>query len=399
MSTPVPAPSLWSAAASWGWRSPRELTRRWPGVKVVVLEKEDRVGAHQTGHNSGVVHAGIYYKPGSLKAELCTRGRCCSRSSAPSAACPTTSAASSSSRRSRRAGPVRGAGDDRAGRWRPRPDRVEGSAITDIEPAAADWSRCTRRRRRSPTTCAVAAAYAAGHRGRGWRGAAVDRGQPTSGAVRRHRRHHRSRADALDRLVVCAGLTPTGLPPGRRRRRPADRAVPRGVHERARPQGRPRARDDLPGARSALPVPRRPLHAPRGRWPRGRPERRAGPGARGLPPYGRVVGRRAEHGDLAGHLADGAPALASGLVEMRGSLSVTAYMRTASRYVPDRAATWCGSGRACAPRPWTATGRWSRTSGSVTRTASTTVRNAPSPAATSSLAIAEHVVDRIESDG
>ena len=40
-----------------------------------MLEKEDRLAAHQTGHNSGVVHAGIYYKPGSLKAELCTRGR------------------------------------------------------------------------------------------------------------------------------------------------------------------------------------------------------------------------------------------------------------------------------------------------------------------------------------
>src|SRR6478609_5663610 len=53
----------------------REIVRRRPGTKVVVLEKEDRLGAHQTGHNSGVVHAGIYYKPGSLKAELCTRGR------------------------------------------------------------------------------------------------------------------------------------------------------------------------------------------------------------------------------------------------------------------------------------------------------------------------------------
>src|SRR4051794_31899857 len=52
-----------------------ELSRRRPGLRVVVLEKEDRVGAHQTGHNSGVVHAGIYYRPGSLKAELCTRGR------------------------------------------------------------------------------------------------------------------------------------------------------------------------------------------------------------------------------------------------------------------------------------------------------------------------------------
>ena len=53
----------------------RELGRRRPGTRVVLLEKEDRLAAHQTGHNSGVVHAGIYYKPGSLKAELCTRGR------------------------------------------------------------------------------------------------------------------------------------------------------------------------------------------------------------------------------------------------------------------------------------------------------------------------------------
>ena len=53
----------------------REVVRRRPGTEVVVLEKEDRLAAHQTGHNSGVVHAGIYYKPGSLKAELCTRGR------------------------------------------------------------------------------------------------------------------------------------------------------------------------------------------------------------------------------------------------------------------------------------------------------------------------------------
>lgn len=52
----------------------RELTRRRPGARVVVMEKENRVAAHQTGHNSGVVHAGIYYQPGSLKAQLCTRG-------------------------------------------------------------------------------------------------------------------------------------------------------------------------------------------------------------------------------------------------------------------------------------------------------------------------------------
>jgi L-2-hydroxyglutarate oxidase LhgO len=46
-----------------------------PGASVVVLEKEDRLAAHQTGHNSGVIHAGLYYKPGSLKARTCARGR------------------------------------------------------------------------------------------------------------------------------------------------------------------------------------------------------------------------------------------------------------------------------------------------------------------------------------
>ncbi|MEV7007367.1 L-2-hydroxyglutarate oxidase [Streptosporangium sp. NPDC051022] len=51
----------------------REVART-SGATVTVLDKEDHVGAHQTGHNSGVVHAGIYYQPGSLKATLCREG-------------------------------------------------------------------------------------------------------------------------------------------------------------------------------------------------------------------------------------------------------------------------------------------------------------------------------------
>ena len=52
----------------------RELLARNPGASLCVLEREDRLARHQTSHSSGVIHAGIYYKPGSLKAQLCVEG-------------------------------------------------------------------------------------------------------------------------------------------------------------------------------------------------------------------------------------------------------------------------------------------------------------------------------------
>lgn len=51
-----------------------ELLTKRPGSSLLLLEKEDKVGQHQSGHNSGVIHAGIYYEPTSLKAELCRAG-------------------------------------------------------------------------------------------------------------------------------------------------------------------------------------------------------------------------------------------------------------------------------------------------------------------------------------
>lgn len=51
-----------------------EFTRRFPGKRLRVVEKEDRVAVHQTGHNSGVIHSGIYYRTGSLKARNCVSG-------------------------------------------------------------------------------------------------------------------------------------------------------------------------------------------------------------------------------------------------------------------------------------------------------------------------------------
>ena len=50
------------------------LGERFPGARLAVLEKENAVGRHQTGHNSGVLHCGLYYKPGSVKARLAVSG-------------------------------------------------------------------------------------------------------------------------------------------------------------------------------------------------------------------------------------------------------------------------------------------------------------------------------------
>lgn len=51
-----------------------QLKQRCPDAHIVLVEKESQIGRHQTGHNSGVIHAGVYYTPGSLKAQLCKRG-------------------------------------------------------------------------------------------------------------------------------------------------------------------------------------------------------------------------------------------------------------------------------------------------------------------------------------
>jgi L-2-hydroxyglutarate oxidase len=68
------------------------LVRRVPGTRVLILDKEKEVAAHQTGHNSGVIHSGLYYKPGSLKAKLCVEGsaamvRFCREYSVPCEVC------------------------------------------------------------------------------------------------------------------------------------------------------------------------------------------------------------------------------------------------------------------------------------------------------------------------
>ena len=57
-----------------GLSTAMQLRRTFPKLRLLLVEKEDRVARHQSGHNSGVIHSGIYYKPGSLKAKLCVEG-------------------------------------------------------------------------------------------------------------------------------------------------------------------------------------------------------------------------------------------------------------------------------------------------------------------------------------
>jgi (S)-2-hydroxyglutarate dehydrogenase len=73
--TPYDADLVVVGAGIVGLATARAAVEAHPGIEVLVIDKEGRVAAHQTGHNSGVVHSGIYYRPGSLKAQTVAAGR------------------------------------------------------------------------------------------------------------------------------------------------------------------------------------------------------------------------------------------------------------------------------------------------------------------------------------
>ena len=375
----------------------REIARRRPGVRVTVMEKETSLASHQTGHNSGVVHAGIYYKPGSLKAELCTRGRhllkdYCAERGLPYDECGKLVVAVDEGELARFEALERTAQENRVPGLR----RVDGSGIAEIEPHARGLAAL-----HSPVTAitdyvAIANAYAADIEESGGDielATTVTGIQRRAGSVRvtTDREPHE-----LDRLVVCAGLQ-------------ADRTS-RLVDGEDDPHIVPfrgeymsvvaSKRDYVRGMVYPVPDPRYPflgVHFTR----RVTGELEVGPNAvLGLERegYRRRDVSLADLRDLATY--PGFWNLArqhwrTGVREVVGSTSKHAYMRSARRYVPDIGVADVVRGGAgvraqAVRRDGTLVDDFVITDSDGI----TCIRNAPSPAATSSLAIAEHVVDR-----
>jgi 2-hydroxyglutarate dehydrogenase len=185
----------------------RELLKRRPGAGLCVLEGEDRIGCHQTGRSSGVIHAGIYYEPGSLKARLCVEG-----ARALYEYCEERGVAFE------RSGKLVVAADEaaldrldeleRRGRANGVPDlrRLDAGEIADLEPEARGVAAL-----HSPNTgvvdfVAVAEAYA---RDVAAAGGTVHMGAAVTGVEQRPGRiaiHHAKGRTAASAAVFCAGL-------------------------------------------------------------------------------------------------------------------------------------------------------------------------------------------------
>ena len=117
-----------------GMATAMSLLDHRPGASLVVLEKEDRLARHQTGHNSGVIHSGIYYAPGSLKAELCRRGAQATKDFCQEHSIPVTVKGkllvATDTRESERLTDL----EDRARRNRIETDRISAQELRELEP-------------------------------------------------------------------------------------------------------------------------------------------------------------------------------------------------------------------------------------------------------------------------
>ena len=297
-----------------GLATARELLRRNPDARVLVLEREPEIASHQTGHNSGVIHAGIYYAPGSLKAQLCTAGRealyeYCDEHAIPYERCGKLIIALDDTelrkldeleRRGRENG-VPGLAPRRrpaSARSSPTPSGV--AALHSPETGIIDFAAVAR-----TMAAEIQAAGAEIHTG-----VAVHR-LSRNGRATIVETSHGPDPDHQGRRLRRPLVRPPrrGL---RRVRRPPDHPVPRRLPEAQARSPIPREVPDLPGPGPVAPVPRRPPHQDDLRRHLARPDRAARPLPSGLlaahlrPPRPRL------HPDLARHLAHGPPLLAHG---------------------------------------------------------------------------------------
>jgi L-2-hydroxyglutarate oxidase LhgO len=374
----------------------RRIAEARPDATVLVLEKERNVGLHQTGHNSGVVHAGIYYAPGSLKARLCRRGvellrTYCAERGLALRECGKLVVALDASELDRlreleRRAQANGVPDVR---W------VERDELREIEPHAAGIAGV-----HSPTTAItdyVAIAHALADDVRAANGEIHLSAEVT--AIRRAGARARVEAGEqtfeFDRLVICAGLQSDRIS-----RLAGDQREPRIVPFRGEYH---RLRSERSGLVRGLlyPVPD-PGYPFLGVHFTNRIAGGVDVGPNAVLAFAREGYRRRDVslGDLAEAVGSrGFRSLARanwrmGARELRGSLFKSAFAAEARRYVPEVTAAdlvpAAAGVRAQALGPDGSLLDDFRINelGPVVA-----VRNAPSPGATSSLAIAEHVVD------
>jgi L-2-hydroxyglutarate oxidase len=374
----------------------RELARRDPAASVCVLERETDIATHQTGHNSGVIHTGVYYTPGSLKAKLCVEGarelyEYCERQGVPIERCGKVILASDASELPRleeleRRGRANGVSGLR---------RIDAGAIHELEPHARGIAGL-----HSPGTGivdfrAVARAYAGDIRDAG--GLIVvdcELRRVHAGPGSLQLEHSQGTTEATH-AVFCAGAWADRLAVAA-----GDDHDPRIVPFRGTYLRLTRARRSL--VRSLIyPVPDSSLPF------LGVHLTRCIDGDVLIGPTALLAGSRDGYGSRVVRRRDVLETVAwpgtwrmlsrwwrAGASELRHAVSRTALVRAASRYVPElgvgdveaafagvRAQALGRDGRLLDDFVFTRTER------------ALHVRNAPSPAASSSLAIARHVVD------
>lgn len=379
----------------------RRLGQVVPDATVTLFEKEETLGTHQTGHNSGVVHAGLYYEPGSDKARLCRRGvdlltAFCEEHAIAQDHCGKVLVALDELERSRLAEIAR----------RARANGVPGIEILDAEGLHAVEPRVSGiAALHSPSTSIVDFAQVARTLGAvaESHGATLRTGTEVIGIAERGVEvivESRSGPDtdrtAFDLVILCAGLHADRVA-----ELAGDTAAPRIVPFRGEYwQLRPERRDLVHGLVYPVPDPRYPflgVHI----TPRIDGEVLVGPNAvlalsrEGYRWSDRSWRDLREIARSRGFRRFARRHWRTGLTEVRGSLSKRVFMQRARAYLPELADD------DAVPGPSGVRAQALTDAGALVDDFSihrlgrvVAVRNAPSPAATACLSIAEHIVDR-----